>query len=134
MTDPACIDLSTTYLQLKPSGKANSWAAKEFWEAVKTGKGADSPFGFLVARYEFSSTWKHWECHPNGDELLIATVGSLQFVLEIDGRERTVTLKAPNAFLIPAGTWHTANVTEPCKIIGVTPGEGTLSRPRSKVS
>lgn len=130
MRDLSCVDLSKTYLQMKPSGDSKAWEATEFWNAVKTGKGIDSPFGFMVAQYSWSSSWNHWECHPNGDELLIAVDGCLQLLLEIDGKESTVTLEAPSSFLVPRGIWHTANLTKPCRIIGVSAGEGTQGRPR----
>ncbi|MCO5144144.1 MAG: cupin domain-containing protein [Oligoflexia bacterium] len=122
-----CVDLSKTYLQLKPTGKAQAWDAGKFWESAKT-KGFESPFGYLVAQYEFKETWSQWECHPNGDELLIAIDGSMELVLENDGSQEVVSLSAPNSFLIPAGTWHTANVKEPCRIIGISAGEGTQTR------
>ena len=104
MTDSNTTDPSKTYFQMKPNGKSHAWSAKDFWEATKTGKGLESPFGYLVARYNFSRTWDHWECHANGDELLIAIEGSMQLLLEIDGKEKSVTLAAPNSFLVPAGS------------------------------
>ena len=130
MNDLECMNLAKTYLQFKPTGKSQKWDAKEFWEATKAGKGIESPFGFMVAQYEFRTTWTHWECHPKGDELLIAIEGSMQLVLEIDGKETMVALEAPSAFLVPAGTWHSGNVAKPCRVIGISAGEGTMNRPR----
>jgi mannose-6-phosphate isomerase-like protein (cupin superfamily) len=131
MMETDCLELSKTYLQLKPSGKAKTWVAQEFWEAMKTGKGVEAPFGYLVAQYDFSKNWNHWECHPKGDELLIAVEGSMELILEIEGKERLVSLVTPNSFLIPTGTWHTANVSKSCRIIGISAGDGTQSRPRT---
>ena len=32
-----------------------------------------------------------------------------------------------STFIVPKGTWHTAKVSSGCKILFITPGEGTLN-------
>jgi hypothetical protein len=51
-------------------------------------------------------------------------------VQDIDGAERRVELRAGEAVVNPRNVWHTADVTEPCRTLFVTPGQGTEHKPR----
>jgi quercetin dioxygenase-like cupin family protein len=81
-----------------------------------------------TARYE--ADWPGWEQHPLGDEIVILLSGAVTFVLEQDGAAREVELGSQGAFvLVPRGTWHTARVRAPSRLLFITAGEGTRGRP-----
>lgn len=80
----------------------------------------------LVAEHRFERDWDTWEIHPAGDELLYLLEGKATLHLLVDGEERRVEFDRPgSALVVPRNTWHTAKVAGPCRILFVTPGEGT---------
>lgn len=95
----------------------------------------DARFGgfagcLLVSEYAFTADWPTWERHPAGDELLVLLAGAAELRLWREGREEVVSFATPGtAIVVPRGTWHTAKVTGSCRILFVTPGEGTENRP-----
>lgn len=94
----------------------------------------DARFGgfagcLLVAEYAFTADWPTWERHPAGDELLVLLAGAAELRLWRDGREEAVPFATPGtALVIPRDTWHTAKVAGSCRILFITPGEGTENR------
>lgn len=94
---------------------------------------SDGDPGRLVCLYESKSDWQAWEAHPAGDELVVVLSGKAEFLQEIEGEERRVIVAPHQAIINPPGIWHTANVIEPFLALFVTPGPGTLHRPRSSV-
>lgn len=89
----------------------------------------------LVAEYAFSEDWPTWEIHPHGDELLYLLSGECSIHLLIDGVEEIVHFTDIGSVIkVPAATWHTAKVKKPCRILFITPGEGTenSAKPRSR--
>lgn len=83
----------------------------------------------LVATYEFGESWPTWEIHPKGDELVVLLSGEARMVLGENGRERVVRLEKPGDYVIvPRGTWHTARIPVPTRMLFVTPGEGTQNK------
>lgn len=83
----------------------------------------------LIACHSFSENWPSWEVHPNGDEIVVLLSGSATFILEIDGKPRTVNLsRAGEYVVVPRGVWHTAHIKEAAKMLFITPGEGTQNR------
>jgi mannose-6-phosphate isomerase-like protein (cupin superfamily) len=82
----------------------------------------------LVSEYTFSSDWPSWEMHPHGDETLYLISGEASLLLYADGEERQIELNTPGSFvIIPKGAWHTAFVKTSCRILFITPGEGTIN-------
>ena len=80
----------------------------------------------LVAEYGFSADWDTWEMHPAGDEVLYLLEGRATLVLREGEAERSLTFDQPGScVVIPRGVWHTARVSEPCRMVFITPGEGT---------
>lgn len=80
----------------------------------------------LVSAHHFTKDWQEWEIHPRGDEMVVLLSGRARFKLRKDAGEETVTLGSAGAFLIvPANTWHTAMVDEPCSVLFITPGQDT---------
>lgn len=99
-----------------------------FWE---TGVGA-LPSGRLVSMFDSASDWTVWECHPQGEEMIIQLEGELVLILELDGGESRVPLRAGEFAVVPKGVWHTADVVSAGRAIYITPGEGTQSRERAR--
>ena len=81
----------------------------------------------LISEYAFSKDWPVWECHPHGDEMLYLLAGSADLHMREHGETRVTRLEKTGHFcLIPKGIWHTAKIVEaPCRILFITPGEGT---------
>lgn len=83
----------------------------------------------LVSTYEFDSDWGMWERHPAGDELVILLSGAAKMLLKQPTGEEVVALTEPGDYLIvPKNIWHTARVSEPTRMLFITPGEGTEHR------
>lgn len=121
-------DLRTTYVQLTDGPRATAIpVGKDFWSTI--GEKPELHAGRLVMAFEMSADWDHWEMHPNGDELLILTKGALELVYEEKGREKRLEMRAPQSFIVPAGVWHRAVVSEPSLLITVTRGSGTEHKP-----
>ncbi len=87
---------------------------------------------YLVSEYSFNASWPGFEMHPAGDELLYLLAGSCELLLELpDGPQRVRFDQPGQVQLIPKGCWHRAELAGggQCRILFVTPGEGTLHRP-----
>jgi uncharacterized cupin superfamily protein len=74
--------------------------------------------------------WPTWECHAQGDELVVVLEGEGELLQEIDGETRRALFGPGSTFINPAGVWHTANVTKPMRALYLTPCPGTQHRPR----
>lgn len=86
--------------------------------------------GRLVMIETSPTDWPAWECHSEGDELVVVLEGEADFIQQIDGGERRFAVCAGDTVINPAGVWHTANVTKPLRAIYITPCPGTQHRPR----
>jgi uncharacterized cupin superfamily protein len=80
--------------------------------------------------HSFSAPWETWEMHPHGDELVLCVSGSIALHQETGDERRTVELHAGEGVVNLPGTWHTADVSEPCTALFITAGVGTEIRPR----
>lgn len=91
----------------------------------------DGREGRLVSMYTFDASWRGWEMHPAGAEVVLCTAGTITLLQEqADGTVTSVTLGAGQYAINPPGVWHTADVEEPCTALFITAGEGTQHRPR----
>jgi quercetin dioxygenase-like cupin family protein len=86
--------------------------------------------GRLIMVESTPTSWGAWECHTEGDEIVIVLEGKAEFIQEIDGAQRRTAVGPGSAMINPAGVWHTADVEEPMKAIYITPCPGTQHRPR----
>jgi mannose-6-phosphate isomerase-like protein (cupin superfamily) len=86
--------------------------------------------GRLIMVETTPTSWGAWECHSEGDEIVIVLEGRAQFIQEIGGGERRTAVGPGSTMINPAGVWHTADVEEPMKAIYITPCPGTEHRPR----
>jgi len=83
----------------------------------------------LIAVHAFDSDWPTWEIHPLGDEVVVLLSGAASLVLKCESGEQTLLLDSPGAYVVvPAGTWHTARICGPTRMLFITPGEGTENR------
>jgi uncharacterized cupin superfamily protein len=89
----------------------------------------DAP-GRLLMVESTPGNWGAWECHTEGDEIVIVLKGKGEFIQEIDGKERRTPAGPGTTIINPKGVWHTADVEEPMKAIYITPCPGTEHRER----
>ncbi len=83
----------------------------------------------LIAEHSFDADWPSWECHPAGDELVLLLEGRATLCLHSADGDQELSLAHSGEYLVvPAGTWHTARISEPTRMLFVTPGEGTEHR------
>ena len=101
-------------------------AKRAYGEAV-AGDGAE---GRMVMVFEAARSWDVWECHPEGDEVVVCLSGRMTVIREIDGASDDVAVGPGEAMINPMGVWHTADVHEPGRFMTITPGRGTKHRPR----
>jgi mannose-6-phosphate isomerase-like protein (cupin superfamily) len=128
----AAKSLGSTYVHLRDDkSAADVEVTPTFWQELGGGERPGLDAGRLLMQLDCTEDWPTWEMHPAGDEVVLLVAGTVEFVLEVDGREQCVTLQAPGDFVrVPRGVWHTARVSSPCSLVFVTPGEGTQNRPR----
>jgi mannose-6-phosphate isomerase-like protein (cupin superfamily) len=122
--------LSSTYLRLRSDVSIEPLPVDAgFWGRLSSGQLGSFRNEYLVTTQECSADWPHWEMHPNGDEVVCLLSGSLDFILGIGAEERRVPLSAAGSYVIvPKGMWHTAKMSEPCRLLFITAGEGTQHR------
>ena len=85
--------------------------------------------GWLVSEIAFAADWPNWERHPAADEFAYLLAGSIELVLELPEGPRTVAIQGRGAAVIPRGVWHTAKVHTPSRLLFITLGAGTDTRP-----
>lgn len=80
----------------------------------------------LVAEYTFDADWPSWEMHPAGDEILILVSGAAEIQLLQNGKIVPIIFdQIGTCLIVPRATWHTAKIKQSCRIVFMTPGEGT---------
>lgn len=87
----------------------------------------------LLSEYTFSENWASYEIHPAGDEVLYLLSGRCELLLEQQDQLLRIPFDRPGQVqVIPKGCWHSADIIpgETCRILFVTPGEGSEQRPR----
>jgi mannose-6-phosphate isomerase-like protein (cupin superfamily) len=131
MTHVVVKDLSSTYLRLRPDVSVEVLGGGDaFWKQLAAGELGSFHNEFLVSGFVCDSDWPMWEMHPRGDEVVCLLSGSVTFILETSAGPKEVELTSSGAFIVvPRGTWHTAKVREPSKMLFITAGEGTQHKP-----
>jgi mannose-6-phosphate isomerase-like protein (cupin superfamily) len=123
---PDIYELGGYFAQLVVGGGCDAIKVEpDFW----TNGIATLPPGRLVSVLETRGAWQSWECHPNGDELILQLDGTLALRLDYQPAE-TRTLQTGQFVIIPKGIWHTADESSDGKALFITQGEGTMTRPR----
>jgi|SRR6185312_2520182 len=119
--------LGRNYIHLADGGaSAQVPVGPDFWQRI--GERRELHEGRLLTFFHLGPGNVHWERHPAGDEILILLSGATALLVEEDGKQRRVRLKAGEAFIVPRGLWHAFDVSEPGDLLAITPGEGTEMR------
>jgi len=122
------LDPQQHYLSLLPAGQLQLLPGGEaFWQQsppVLDALGRN----WLVTEFSFNTDWAQWELHPAGDELVYLLTGAAELWLELPAGLQCLPLQAPAAALIPANCWHRVSTRQPCRMLFITYGEGTLHK------
>lgn len=123
--------LESTYLRLRGDVSIEALAVDDsFWPRLMRGDLGNFHNEYLVTVHESIADWKHWEMHPMGDEIVCLLAGEALMILDLAaGEQRTRLVSAGQFVLVPKGTWHTAKISAPCRMLFITAGEGTQHRP-----
>lgn len=129
MRDENSQNINSTFVVLDDTGNAIPVEVSDrFYEKLEQQFG-DFKGKRLISHYRFEQDWDSWEMHPTGEEFVCLLSGQVDFVLEQDEGEKTVSLNSPGQYiLVPRGVWHTAKVHTPSSVLFITPGEETQSR------
>ncbi|MDE2428777.1 MAG: cupin domain-containing protein [Burkholderiales bacterium] len=123
------MDLAETYLQLTSEGNIRQLpGGQQFW-IMSEGEKAAFGDGWLVSEFNCQQDWTSWEMHPQGDEVVYLLSGAVDLWLEEGVTVRTISLRQSGVAVVPRGTWHTARVLVPSRLLHITRGEGTEHRP-----
>jgi uncharacterized cupin superfamily protein len=127
-------DLDRTYVHLGSGATATalpdfSWDEECLAQYTATHI-ADGDEGRLVMISGVSASWKSWERHPAGDEVVVLLSGRITLFHDLGGREQAVEVRPGQAIINPKDVWHTCDVHEPGRALYITPGRGTEHRPR----
>ena len=119
-----------TYIHLAEDGAARTFSADAFW-SLSTAEAGQSGQGWLISEYVFTEDWPSWEMHPEGDEFVYLLSGAVELLLERGDTIERIVLDGIGAVLVPRGVWHTAKMRTPSRMLHVTRGAGTQTRPVS---
>jgi mannose-6-phosphate isomerase-like protein (cupin superfamily) len=86
--------------------------------------------GRLIMVESTLTNWGAWECHTQGDEVVIVLEGKGVFIQQIGKEERRTPVGPGSTMINPAGVWHTADIEAPLRAIFITPIPGTQHRAR----
>jgi len=117
-----------TYVHLAEDGAARTFSAAEFWQLPES-EAEQSGLGWLISEYAFTEDWPTWEMHPEGDEFVYLLSGAVELLLERAGTIEHIAVDGTGAVVVPRGVWHTAKVRSPSRMLHVTRGTGTQTRP-----
>ncbi len=117
-----------TYVHLAPDGNAEELDGAGFWR-LPPDQFAQYGKGWVISEYLYTHDWPNWEMHPEGDEFVYLLSGAVELLLEQGAEIVTTTLEGAGAVLVPHGVWHTAKVRQPSRVLHVTRGAGTQTRP-----
>jgi hypothetical protein len=118
-----------TYVRLRTNGMASGLpGGAAFWSMSEEDMAALGK-DWLISEYEFTADWPTWEMHPSGDEFVYLLAGSVRLLLEESAGVRSLALVDTGAVIVPRGVWHTAKVYAPSRMLHVTLGVGTETRP-----
>jgi mannose-6-phosphate isomerase-like protein (cupin superfamily) len=126
---PEALDPTSTYLHLPEGpGVRAIPVTEDFWSTID--EQADLRRGRLVTSFDQAADWTVWEMHPEDEEIIVQVSGETTFHLDVDGVVTQVPTGPGEVVVVPRGTWHTADVRQPGRILVITWGEGTAHRPR----
>ena len=123
------VNPQATYVVLRRNGAASEVpGGSAFWSLP-----AETMAGFggewVISEFEFTSDWPTWEMHPAGDEFVYLLSGSMELLLEETAGVKSIPILGTGAVIVPRGVWHTARIHAPSRVLHVTLGAGTTTRP-----
>ena len=126
---PCAFAPDTVYAELGTDGAVGLIPlTPDFWPSLIEGRRDIA--GYLMMQADATEDMKHWEMHPDGDELILCLSGQVTFEVETAGGLALVDLSpAAPVCLMPRGHWHRFRVQAPAKLLFVTFGRGTQHRP-----
>lgn len=122
------IDPQLTYVHLADGGQTTQLPSDTFWTLPESDM-AQLGKGWLISEYTFSEDWPTWEMHPHGDEFVYLLSGAIELLYETNDGITSTSLQGSGAVVVPQGVWHTAKVSVPSRVLHVTRGDGTLTKP-----
>lgn len=130
MSRASQLNIESTFLRLRSDASVEPLPVDDaFWQRLGSGELGTFRNEYLVSFHEFDIDWPVWERHPNGDEIVCLLSGAVTLVLERQAGTEYTELSEAGAFaIVPKGTWHTARVRAPSRMLFITAGEGTESR------
>ena len=129
LASPMRIDPQATYVQLRASGEAIELpGGAAFWSLIER-DGEAIGTCWVISEFEFTADWPTWEMHPHADEFVYLIAGSIELLLEEPAGVRSLAMAGTGAVIVPRGVWHTAKVHAPSRMLHVTMGAGTTTRP-----
>jgi len=117
-----------TYVHLAEDGAARTFSADAFWQLPES-EAEQSGQGWLISEYAFTEDWPTWEMHPECDEFVYLLSGAVELLLERAGTIERIAVDGTGAVVVSRGVWHTAKVRSPSRMLHVTRGAGTQTRP-----
>jgi len=81
----------------------------------------DLATGHLVSVFTYATTWPYRECHPDGDELAYVLTGEVEVLLDQGAGEEPTPVRAGEACIVPAGSWHRLRLERESRVLFVTP-------------
>lgn len=95
----------------------------------------DRDEGRLVGIVPMDKTWRHWECHRGGDELVVVLSGRCEVIQDLDeDGYHSIAMGPGEAMINPKGVWHTTDVHEPGSTLFIAAGRQTIYRPRERTT
>lgn len=120
ISDQGPFDVAQRPLHLNDTGTIVAFHNdSDFWASIPSRDELRS--GRLVSVFAYKDTWNRWERHPRGDELVMVISGSVDFVLDDDTRQWTISMGGGSGCLVPRNVWHRAVVHEPSTLLFITP-------------
>jgi mannose-6-phosphate isomerase-like protein (cupin superfamily) len=123
------LDPLDTYVRLGADGSAAPLPGGDAFWALPPADMERIGREWTVLELAFDTDWPNWEMHPHADEFVYLLSGSVDLLLERSGSIQSVPIRDRGAVLIPRGAWHTAKVHAPSRLLHITLGDGTQSRP-----
>lgn len=122
------LDPQHTYVHLADDGMAQRLPGDTFWQLPPSELAAWGK-GWLISEFCCTQDWPTWEMHPQGDEFVYLLSGAVELQLDRGSEVDKIVLEGSGAVVVPRGVWHTAKVRMPSRMLHVTRGEGTETRP-----
>jgi mannose-6-phosphate isomerase-like protein (cupin superfamily) len=124
------VDLSRTFVHLRDGGDAEAVElTPAFWRECSSGQ---RTYDRLVGVFEFRSSEdlhsSMQEMHPEADELLFLISGAVDVLLQESDTERTVSLAAGQAAIVPRGVWHRLVMRQAGRLLVINSRTGMESR------